>query len=98
MFPAPKRWVVAHPKTTLFLLYGVPGVLQIALLWSIGTVFSTFRHDPASLEHLAHALGNLRLAVGTYVGLAAVFFVGGGAGPAHGRVARSSAPRNNQPG
>jgi hypothetical protein len=63
MFPTPKRWVVKHPKLTLLLLYGLPGVLQVALLWSIGKVFSTFRHDQASLEHLATALSHLRLAV-----------------------------------
>ena len=96
MFPSPKRWVVEHPKSTLLLLYGLPGLLQIYLLWSIGSVFSTFRHDSASLEHLAQTLTNLRLAVCSYVGLAGILFSGCVAALAHGYFAAESSVQKNQ--
>jgi transcriptional regulator with GAF, ATPase, and Fis domain len=95
MFPAPKRWVVAHPKVTLLLLYGLPGLLQILVLWTIGNVFSTFRHDSESLDHLAQALTSLRLAVWTYVGLAGVLFTGCVVALVHGyRTAESPVQKN----
>jgi transcriptional regulator with GAF, ATPase, and Fis domain len=76
MFPKPKRWVQRHPGLTMFLLYGLPGMLQIAVLWAIGAVFSTFRQDPESLANLSTALWHLRLAVWTYMGLAGLMFMG----------------------
>jgi transcriptional regulator with GAF, ATPase, and Fis domain len=96
MFPTPKRWVVNHPKWMLLLLYGLPGVLQILLLVAIGKVFSTFRHDQTSLEHLAMALGHLRLAVWTYVILAGLLFTGCVVALLHGYVAAESPVQKNQ--
>ena len=96
MFPTPKRWVSAHPKITLLLLYILPGLLQVAVLWTIGNVFSTYRHDSASLEHLAQALANLRVAVWSYAVLASVMFVCCVAALAHGYIAAETSVQKNQ--
>jgi transcriptional regulator with GAF, ATPase, and Fis domain len=96
LFPTPKRWVARHPRLTMTLLYGLPGLLQIWVLWSIGTVFSTFRQDSSSVEPLIAALGHLRFAVWTYMAVAGLMFTGCVAALIHAFIAAETPIQKNQ--
>lgn len=75
IFPSPKRWLLAHPRATMLLLYGAPGILQIAILWTIGSVVSVFRHEQPvnEISGYVRLLGWLSLG---YLVLAALMLLG----------------------
>lgn len=75
IFPEPKRFVREHPKVTVVFLYLVPAVLQIGVLWTIGSVVSRYRHafPDASIDWYVSLLMAL---VWIYLGLAALMFLG----------------------
>jgi transcriptional regulator with GAF, ATPase, and Fis domain len=58
-FPKPKRIVERHPRWTLAVLYGVPGLMLAALLGTYLTLVYVFRTggDPAVVIRIARFLG-----------------------------------------
>ena len=74
-FPAPSRALTRWPRLTLMLLYVLPGVLQLATLWSIGAVISAYRHR-SGLSDIQYSLDRLQFLLWLCLGLAVVAFLG----------------------
>lgn len=72
--PTPKRFLQLYPKTSLFLLYGIPCLFQLGILWSISRLFYTFRHQLP--EQGARWEGILAALLWVYICLGASMFVG----------------------
>lgn len=92
-FPSPKWFVLRYPRLVLTGIYVIPGLLQLAILWSIGDVIWAFRHELSKQEisfHLA-TLGGL---VRAYLPIGASMFAGCVISLAHSyRVARQPLER-----
>lgn len=74
--PTPKRIIRRFPRTTLTLLYVIPGMLQLGILWSISRLFYTFRHPDKSVgagPWWESVLGGL---LWVYIVVGALMFVG----------------------
>ena len=73
LYPTPKRFLLRYPRLTLLGLYGLPAILQIWILWTIGRVVSTFRLrlDASSINW---HLDRLRSLVEAHLVLGALMF------------------------
>ena len=76
VFPTPKRFVLRHPQIMLIMLYGLPALVQLGILWTIGSVVSTFRlaHDDAAT--IERHLSTLQMLVWVYAALSVIMFAG----------------------
>jgi transcriptional regulator with GAF, ATPase, and Fis domain len=94
MFPQPKTWITRYPRLTLAAIYGLPAILQITILWTIGSVVSRFRHHSPP-EDINDQLLLLRWLIWVYVALGATMFLGCLAALVHSyRTARQSIQRS----
>ncbi|WP_419193272.1 sigma 54-interacting transcriptional regulator [Kolteria novifilia] len=74
VFPTPKRVVYRYPRLTLVGIHLIPGLFQVAILGTIGTVVFRFRHDfPAS--SIDHLLDTLWWLIWIYLGIAGVMLL-----------------------
>jgi transcriptional regulator with GAF, ATPase, and Fis domain len=72
--PSPKRFLQIYPRTSLVVLYGVPCLIQLGILWAISRLFYTFRHQlPAEGARWEGILATL---LWIYIVLGASMFVG----------------------
>lgn len=94
LFPQPKTWLTRRPRLALALIYGLPAILQLAILWTIGSVVSRFRHQSAP-EAINDQVMLLKWLVWLYVGVGTMMFLGCVAALVHSiRTAKQSIHRS----
>lgn len=75
LFPNPKRFVLKYPLSVVTVLYVIPGIFQLAILWSIGSVVYAFRHD-LPLASVQHHQEQLLWLIGVYLVIGGAMYVG----------------------
>lgn len=75
LYPTPKRFLIKFPLTTVCLLYVIPGIIQLSILWSIGSVVYAFRHD-LPLANIQQHLDVLLWLIGVYLCIGGGMYLG----------------------
>ena len=73
LYPTPKRFLLLYPRATLLVLYGLPAILQVWILWTIGRIVSTFRLH-LDVSSINWHVNKLEVLVEAYLALGAVMF------------------------
>jgi transcriptional regulator with GAF, ATPase, and Fis domain len=78
--PSPKRLIQRYPKLSLTLLYLIPALLQIAILWAVSRLFHAFRYrlpkETATWEAALQVLVWIYIAIGAAMFLTSLVSLG----------------------
>lgn len=95
VFPSPKPFLSRYPLLPLAAIYIIPALVQLGVLWTIGSVISSFRHDQP-VARIDDSLARLWWLVRIYLGMSAALFSACLGSLVHSYVSAKQAIHRNQ--
>lgn len=74
IYPSPKQFVLRYPRSVLAIIYVIPAVIQVAVLWTIGNVVRGFRHG-SPVESIDQYIAQLWWLIWLYLGIGGAMFI-----------------------